>query len=321
LPYLWNKAVHRRHDETQYSTMKSNARYPGLVASLFALLFLTSCGDIQQDLKLNSNGSGTLETTFDLGEMMSMLQGFEDMTPVDEMEETGDEPTDREKLVEPETDPAEELPEEEKDPMQLLIEKVTDPTYPRDFDTLIAFSTIMPDSVRKTEKRMDLVEKLKLRITSPANSASMAFGIVMAFDSPAQLKELVTYMENMDSTTTGIMPNAGTGGIQSESFMVFEADMKAGWIRFDDVDYSEMAGEFGMAGDSTLSEEDLGMMEMMFGNSKIKSVVHVPGEVTSCTNPDAIITKDDKVIVEYGMMDVLRQKKIPGYQINFKPKK
>src|SRR5690606_11360089 len=139
---------------------------------------------------------------------------------------------------------AEEAPEEEKDPMQQLIEKVTDPAYPRDFDTLIAFTSIMPDSVRKAEKRMDLAEKLKLRITSPANSASMAFGIVMDVDSPAQLKELVTYMENMHSTTPGIVPNSGSGGLKSESFMVFEADMKAGWIRFDDVDYSEMAGEF-----------------------------------------------------------------------------
>ncbi len=301
--------------------MKATNRISGFVIALLALFVLTSCGDIRQDLKLNSNGSGTLETTFDLGEMMSMLQGFEDMTPVDELEETGDEPTDKEKLVDPEAETAEEAPEEEKDPMQQLIEKVTDPAYPRDFDTLIAFTSIMPDSVRKAEKRMDLAEKLKLRITSPANSASMAFGIVMDFDSPAQLKELVTYMENMDSTTTGIVPNAGSGGLKSESFMVFEADMKAGWIRFDDVDYSEMAGEFGMAGDSTLSDEDMGMMEMMFGNSKIKSVVHVPGEVTSCTNPDAIITKDDKVIVEYGMIDILKKKKIPGYQINFKPKK
>ena len=301
--------------------MKAPARVSGLVFTLLSVFALTSCGDIRQDLTLNSNGSGTLETTFDLGEMMSMLQGFEDMTPVDEMEETGDEPIDIEKPTEPETDPAEEMPEEEKDPMQQLIDKVTDPAYPQDFDTLIAFTSIMPDSVRKADKRMDLAEKLKLRITSPANSASMAFGIVMDFDSPAQLKELVAYMESMDNNTTGLVPNAGTGGIQSESFMVFEADMKAGWIRFDDVDYSEMAGEFGMSGDSTLSDEDLGMMEMMFGNSKIKSVVHVPGEVTSCTNPNAIITKDDKVIVEYGMMDVLRQKKIPGYQINFKPKK
>ena len=61
------------------------------------------------------------------------------------------------------------------------------------------------------------------------------------------------------------------------------------------------------------------MIEMMFGNSKIKSVIHIPGEVLSCTNPNAILTKDNKVIVEYPMMDVIKKGKLDGYKVIFKP--
>jgi hypothetical protein len=182
--------------------------------------------------------------------------------------------------------------------------------------------TIIPDSVKQKEKRMDLVSKINIRLRSPANSSSLVMGIVMNFDNKAQLDEMVKYLETMDNTAgSSMLPAMGGSGMQSETFMVFDADMKAGWIKVDTIDYSGMAPEMGMSGDSLMSSEDMGMMEMMFGNSKIKSVIHVPGEVLSCSNKNAILTKDNKVIIEYGLMEAIKKGKVPGYTINFTPKK
>jgi hypothetical protein len=279
---------------------------------ILTMTLLSSCGDIEQNLVLNSNGSGTLETSFDIGEMMGMMKGMGEMGDLQNDDISAEEPTDS-------TEPT---PEEPKDPMELIIEKVTDPAYGRDFDTLISFISIMPDSVKQKETRLDLVSKINLRMRSPANSSSLIMGIVMNFDSKAQLDELVKYIETMDNTTSsGMLPAMGGGGMQSETFLVFDADMKAGWIRVDSIDYSGMAPEMGMSGDSLMTGEDMGMMEMMFGNSKIKSVIHVPGEVISCSNKDAILTKDNKVIIEYSFMEALKKGKVPGYTINFTPKK
>ena len=286
------------------------------IASLAVLMLtgLTSCGDIEQNLKLNPDGSGTLETSFDVGEMMSMVKGMGEMSSLENEDVTisADQPVDS-SLTQTEAP---------KDPMELIIEKVTDPAYGRDFDTLISFVSIMPDSVRQKETRMDLVQKINLRMKSPANSSSLVMGIVMNFDSKAQLDEMIKYLEDMDdASSTAIMPSMGGGGMQKETFLVFDADMKAGWIRFDTVDYSALAPEVGMSSDSLSSGDDMAMMEMMFGNSKIKSIVQVPGEVTSCTNKDAIITKDNKVIVEHDFLDVIKKGKVPGYTIHFTPKK
>jgi hypothetical protein len=107
--------------------------------------------------------------------------------------------------------------------------------------------------------------------------------------------------------------------MDSETFMVFDADMKAGIIYVDTVLYTGLAEQMGMSQYSAMSSENIGTMEMMFGNSKIRSVIHVPGEVVSCTNQDAMLTKDNKVIVEYPMMDVIRKGRIDGYSISFKP--
>jgi hypothetical protein len=286
---------------------------------LFILIGLTSCGDIVQDLKLNPDGSGTLETSFDVGEMMSMVNGMGEMGDLNNEDVTIS--TDQEKSTAP-TPPAEP---ESKDPMDNIIKRVTDPAYPHDFDTLMTLESIMPDSVKKEQKRMDLVKKMKLHLTSPANSASLVFGIVMDFKSDKELKEMIQYLENMDSQGTGSMLSAGGtgGGLDAENFMVFEADMKKGIIKVDSMDYSGMTGEMsmGMASDTTSGSENMAMMEMMFGNTKIKSTIHVPGEVISCSNKDAILTKDNKVIVEYPFMDVLKKGKLPGYTIQFTPAK
>lgn len=279
-----------------------------------AMTALTSCGDIEQNLVLNANGSGTLETSFDVGEMMGMMKGMGEMGALqnDDVTISAGEPLDSTLAV----------TEEPKEPMELIIEKVTDPAYSHDFDTLISFMSIMPDSVKQKETRMDLVSKINLRMRSPANSSSLVMGVVMNFDNKAQLDEMVKYIETMDNASSGgMLPAMGGGGMQSETFLVFDADMKAGWIRVDTIDYSGMAPEMGMSGDSLMSSEDMGMMEMMFGNSKIKSVIHVPGEVISCSNKDAILTKDNKVIIEFSFMEAIKKGKVPGYTINFTPKK
>lgn len=273
--------------------------------AFITLAGLTSCGDIQQDLRLNKDGSGTLETMIDIGELMSMANGFEDMG--------SEQDTFTDDMV-----PDTVVPAAPKDMMTLLMEKVSDPAYPLDFDTTMSFLSVMPDSVREKETRLDLVERMFVKMKSPANSANLSFGILMKFDNTAQLRELINYIENMDQTSN-VVSGASPIGMDSETFLEFEVDMKAGWIKIDTILYKGFAEEMGISQDSAMSGENLAMMEMMFGNSKIKSVIHVPGEVLSSTNPDAILTKDDKVLVEYPMMDVIRKGRIDGYTIYFKP--
>ena len=99
------------------------------------------------------------------------------------------------------------------------------------------------------------------------------------------------------------------------------ANLKEGWIKIDSIDYSSVSNEMGMAGDSTAGSEDMGMMEMMFGSSKVRYIVHVPGEVISCSNKDAVLTKDERVILEYDFLDVIKEGKVEGFTIKFKPKK
>src|SRR6187551_564111 len=153
------------------------------VLCMLALMSLTSCGDIEQNLIIKADGSGTLETSFEVGEMMSMLKGFEDAGVEDDTL-----PVDKEvDAITPDV-------EAPKDPMQLLIDKVTNPEYAKDFDTIIPLVSIMPDSIQKKESRPDLVKKLAVRMKSPASSSDLTIGLIMNFDNQAQLQELVKYM-------------------------------------------------------------------------------------------------------------------------------
>ncbi|MBK9984631.1 MAG: hypothetical protein IPP15_20080 [Saprospiraceae bacterium] len=277
---------------------------------LISLLSLTSCGDIISDLKINPDGSGSLETTFDVGDLMSMAKGFQGMGT----DSTGstDDTMAVTTIVEPDT--------AAKDPMKLLIEKVTDPAYDRDVDTLMSILSIMPDSVKSKQTNLDLANKLSLRLVSPAKSANLKIGIVANFDNSKQLKEIMEYMESLNDKPE-MMASAGPMGFQTKSFLLFDADMKSGQINVSPIDYGSVSAQFGMSQDSTSSSENIGMLQMMFGNSKIKSVIQVPGEVLSCSNPDAILTKDNKVLLEYNFMDVINKGSIEGFTIHFQPRK
>ncbi len=294
--------------------------------SALLLLCLTSCGDLEQNLMINADGSGTLETSIDLGDLMSMMEGLGDMGDIINEDVTISNDVDLQELDidsgEYRMDSLLLSQEEEKDPMDRLMEKITDPAFDQDFDTLIAFMSIMPDSVKEKEARADLLERVHLRMRSPASSASLVMGIVINYDDPGQLQEIVNHLGTIDGGSQSMMPGGdGSGsGLSPETFLVYEADMKDGWIRFDSIDYSSFAGEMGIEEDAAEESEDMAMLEMMFGNSKIKSVIHVPGEVTSCTNDDAILTKDNKVIIEYDFIEVIKGGKIPGYTIYFTPK-
>lgn len=282
-----------------------------LFGCCLGMLMLSSCGDVQNEYFINADGSGKLETSFDLGEMMSMMKGFDDMGVPDDTISDDDMPEDTAVVNETETP---------KDPMQLIMERVTDPNYPLEFDTLMPFEQIMPDSVKATVKRMDLVKKLALHMKSPANSADLTMGIVMNYDNVEQLHDIINHMDSLGGTENVVPGNMG-GSLGKGTFSAYEANLKEGWIKFDSTDYSAFNQEMGMMGDSTAGSEDMGMMEMMFGNSKIRTIVHVPGEVISCTNKDAVITKDERVIIEYDFMDVIKKGKTEGFTIRFKPKK
>jgi hypothetical protein len=117
------------------------------------------------------------------------------------------------------------------------------------------------------------------------------------------------------------MSQTGPVGLQNKSFLIFDMDKKAGWIKIDSIKYDDVASQFGMAQDSTSGNDEQGMMQMMFGNTKLKSIIQVPGEVTSCTNPDAIITKDNRVLLEYDFLDVVRKGSMAGFTIHYKPQK
>src|SRR5687767_14998408 len=178
------------------------------VLALFIVLSLTSCGDIQQDLRINKDGSGTLETTLDIGELLSMANGLEDLG--------SDQDTFSDDMVLPDTVISEPAPP--KDAITLLMEKVTDPEYPRDFDTTMSFMSIMPDSVMETEKRLDLDEKMFIRMKSPAYSGNLTFGILMKFDNTKQLQDLIDYMETFNQSSN-MMSGASPVSMDSETFL------------------------------------------------------------------------------------------------------
>lgn len=290
--------------------MKMNAHWISqLIAFTLCIIGLSSCGDLQQDLYLKADGSGTLETTFDMGEFMSMMGELDGLSP------------DQDTLTDDHApDTISTNPPTQKDVMTLFIETISNPEHTVDVDTIMPLISLMPDSIRQKETRLDIAEKIDVRLRSPANSANVSVGILMDFENKIQLEEMIEYFQTMDQGT-GMIGNSSPMSMESESFLSFDMNLKEGWIKIDTMSYGKVVSEFGISQDSSATGEDLGMMEMMFGNSKIRTVIHVPGEVLSCTNKNAILTKDNRVIVEFPFMDAINKGQLDGFTIAFAPQK
>jgi hypothetical protein len=279
------------------------------VTGSIILVLFSSCGDLKQDLYLKADGSGRLETTMDIGELIGMAKSLENIgSDVDTF--TDDFMIDT-VVQAPDTSV--------KDPMQSYIEMITDPIHDKNVDTSFSLISIMPDSVRNKNSRPDLTSKMMVRLKSPANSGDLTVGIIMDFANTAELKDEIRLLQELNSSSNSI---SSTGlNMDTETFMSFETDMKEGWIRVDTVQYSDITSGFGMSQDSSTMIENDGMLEMMFGNSQIRSTIHVPGEVISCSYEGAILTKDNRVIVEQPFLEVIRRGHFDGFTIRFSPQK
>lgn len=291
--------------------MKNKTPFPihQLMIACICLFALSSCGDLEQELFLNKDGSGRLETSMDVGELLGIGRSLENMGS--DIDSVTDDFTIDTFTIQPE--------DEAKDAMQLFMEKVTDPAYDKNVDTTFTLYDAMPDSAKVSDPNPEMSKKINLRVQSPANSGDLKIGVIMNFRNVVELRDQIRYLQDLEKVSS-VSGSAGLP-IDSQTFLVFDTDMKAGWIKVDTIQYEDVAVGFGLNQDSTKSSEDEAMMEMMFGNSKIKSVIHVPGEVISCTNKDAILTKDNKVIVEQSFLEAMKAKRFNGFTIHFTPQK
>jgi hypothetical protein len=269
----------------------------GLLLTLSALL--TSCGTTQEELWIESDGSGRFESTMDLSAMYPFL-----MMGLEEQSE-----------------------EEGNDPFSKTLVEAMKKGYA---DTTISFGAMMEEeSIEKgnngIQSRIDSLESLppaeteeeaqeratdirigkmmlnmKLRIQVEQSTQSLKFTTINAFQSIDELNQGGSLL----SLLMNARPQTGMGNAEEKEFEQMvgkqtQFNLSAGKLQ---VKRQGSSGET-----DEMSEEDQGNMEMMrnmLGDSPYRLTIHFPGKAKKVKSPYAERIDDQTIIIEIPQEDL-----------------
>ncbi len=262
-------------------------RIRNIIIGIIVVCGLSSCGDIQEEMWLEKDGSGKLEYTIDLSEALPMLQM---MMAMDTTQDAGG-----------------------GDIVGKLFEEMgTD-----DIDSTMNFYEVAPDSIKDGSGNLTLeeVEDLKkIDMTVKANKASeqMLIKIGVDFTSFAEIDRLFSLMDKSDG---------GDENMAMMGEMFGDNDFGENYL-FDSKGFTKSAGEEDAElGDmmDDASEEDMGMMEMMFGESKYVSIYHFPYKVKSAEGTNVKID-GNTVVSKVPFMEMMEDQQKAALSVKFKKK-
>ena len=189
-------------------------------------------------------------------------------------------------------DEGEEESEEDIDDGDIMsmLDGLGNPSNLKDIDSTFTFYEVMPDSVKTTIDNPELLKNVSMTINTNKSDMTAVMGLEVRYKSLDELEDIFGTLKAMGD-------NPDEEGNQMDSFKElirdYEADLKNGIITLPEQDFSGDFGDNGMEDEEidfeNMSEEEAGMMQMMLGESGYVTTIHLPGNVISCDDTNAII--------------------------------
>lgn len=263
---------------------------------LSTLIFsLASCGEINEEMWLNKDGSGKVEYQVDVGESLPMIMMMVQGAAQQQLE--GMEMDNKEGV---------------QDKMGEIMEKINSEKV----DTSLNIFDVMPDSIKRVTENPDQLKKMNffIDLDSEENVALLKFAI--DFDN----------FQEIDQMLKKLVLAFGSGRPELESMNI---DGALNDFSFDNSNYftkkefkqrkmSPSGGAGGM--DEMLGEgEGAQMAEMMFGNTKYNKTIHFPYKIKSVSGADAKID-GNTITIQKDFMEMMKEDQSKELQVVFKKK-
>ncbi len=275
-----------------------------LTISILAL-FMTSCADITNEVWVNKDGSGKVDISMDMGEMMGMIEMMasmeEGMKDGEESEEDSD------------TDEG----EDEEDMFSML--GMSGSGKMENVDTSFNFYDVMPDSIRNKLENPELFRKMSMTTRMNKEESEMFLQMSFEYDSPEERDEIINSIGQLSEKGD---ENAEKINQFKEMMRQYDADLEKGIVTIPEQDFSsefaeDMGGEEMDMDFDNMSEEDMAMMQMMMGDAGFITTMHLPDEIISCDDKSAEID-GNTITIKDSYMDLMKNKKFAGRTIKFK---
>lgn len=263
-----------------------------IALAMVSMTTFTGCIDIIEEVFFNKDGSGKYTMRMDMSGMMSMVKMMSEM---------------EEMMPEDEENAEEEEQEEEADLGAMMEQGV---------DSIMYLKDASADVRQQFDDNPGFVDKVNMRMNVDPDENIFQIDFNLDF---ANMDDIDYFFKNFDKIGAmmgndeesseldmlggmggGMGADSPLGGIMGDQFTRYFDMTKRTLIRRD-------ASQENMDTEEEMGEEEMQMMEMMFGEAKYKMIYHMPGKVKKMTNSSATLSADKKtVMLEGNLMDYMK---------------
>ncbi len=302
------KLYWRRHARRPYlSPMKNRFGLAFLLA--IATLVLSSCGTISQEIWINADGSGRMDYSFDMSEMLPMLA----MMPA-------------------------EATEEMDGPSAMLMPLLTR----EKLDTTIQMAKVIPDSVKEMfNNRASIEEFLSAQSPDSQPTDAEVDQAIQGMKAMEQMQMLMHIDKAAEELSMGMRVDfskqqgiAGAtevmggmkmmqGAAKSSEQAPYRLVGKTLQIRISSKSAIEQMEQALSAQGGGASMDEAAVLETMetMGMSELSVVIHLPGEIKEVKGVSHTKLEANSVLIKIPMLELIQSQKDFSADISFKPKK
>ena len=239
----------------------------------YFLLILCSCASVTEEIYLNSDGSGEYLVYTDVisstrGMMMGMMSSL--------------------------------YPDASEDSLMQVIDAQIWADMPDEVDSLIDYSTRVPDSIRNDPDKQKHLERMEMFMRGSKKEGFLNSGMSYKFKAVAELEEFQEFMnDNQSATGDGMgmdLPN-----------------MKVKYS-YDGKSFSRITM---MDGDMELNDSTMMMLNTMLEGSTSRLIIHLPSKVKNASQGQLVEQNGKDVIYKFDLLKVINGEQSTDVKVDF----
>lgn len=237
------------------------------------LLVICSCVSITEEIYLNNDGSGEyLVYTDAISSTRSMMMGM--MSSL--------------------------YPDAPEDSLMQIIEDQIWADMPNEVDSLIDFSSRVPDSIKNDPDSQKHLDKMEMFMKGSKAKGYLNSGMSYKFEAIGELEDFFVFMNKNQSATSGGM------GMDLPNMNVKYS--------FDGKSFSRTTI---MADKVEMTDSTMMMLTAMLEDSKSRLIVHLPKKVKKASKDQLVEKKGKDVIYEFDLLKVINGEQTTDIKIDF----
>lgn len=248
-----------------------------LLGLILAVLSLTSCEEMRQDMTFNKDGSGSVG--------VNMVMGGEMMEMIKMMSEEGG-------MMDEDTEGEDSDASDEEDDFDF------DQLFGGLEDTSMVFYDLVPDSLRGTIKDEELLKQVTMNMGSDQEAGSVTIGLVIDFDNVDQIAKIQDVMNSLKDDSEE--PDAG----ELLGFIDGGMTWEPGHIHMPPMDMGDQAELLSLQEEMGGDGEGMMMMQMFMGELTFDVHITAPGKITKCDCPEGTVD-GNTMSYSISMMDMM----------------